>query len=65
MWMVLISYHIIIMHIVDFILHIYNTLDQIWVALAANWESTSVMVKIDPPTPLVGLKELQLSPKSH
>ena len=49
--MVLISNHIIIIHIVDVILHIYNTLDQIRVALAANWESTSVMVRIDPQPP--------------
>ena len=46
--MVKISNHIIIIHLVDVILHIYNTLDQIRVALVANWESTSVMVRIDP-----------------
>ena len=63
--MVLVSDHIIIIHHLDVMLHIYNTLEEIQVALAANWESTSVMVKIDPPTPLVGLKELQLSPNSH
>ena len=46
--MVLVSDHIIIMHHLDVMLHIYNTLKEIQVALAANWESTSVMVKIDP-----------------
>ena len=48
MWMMLISDHIIIMHHLDAMLHIYNTLEEIWVALEANWESTSVMVRIDP-----------------
>ena len=46
--MVLIFYHIIIIHPIYVMLHIYNTLDKIRVALASNWESTSVMVKIDP-----------------
>ena len=47
MWMVLISDHIIIIHHVDFMLHIYNTLEKIWVALESNWESTSVVMKFD------------------
>ena len=46
--MVLISDHIIIIHHLDVMLHIYNTLEEIRVALEANWENTSVMVKIDP-----------------
>ena len=46
--MVLITDHIIIIHLVDVILHIYNTLDQIRVALEANWEITSAMMRIDP-----------------
>ena len=46
--MVLVSDHIIIIHHLDVMLHIYNTLEEIQVALAANWKSTSVMVKIDP-----------------
>ena len=49
--MVLISDHIIIIDLVDVILHIYNTLDQIRADLEANWESTSVMVRIDPQAP--------------
>ena len=49
--MALISDHIIIIHHLDFMLHIYNTLEEIRVALEANWESTSVMVKIDPQPP--------------
>ena len=49
--MVLVSDHIIIIHHLDVMLHIYNTLEEIRVALAANWESTSVMVKIDPQPP--------------
>ena len=49
--MVLIFYHIIIMHPMDVMLHIHNTLDKIRVALAANWESTSVMMRfyLNPP----------------
>ena len=49
--MVLVSDHIIIIHHLDVMLHIYNTLEEIQVTLAANWESTSVMVKIDPQPP--------------
>ena len=49
--MVLVFYHIIIIHHLDVMLHIYNTLEEIQVALVANWESTSVMVKIDPEPP--------------
>ena len=49
--MVLISDHITIIHLLDVILHIYNTLDQIRVDLVANWESTSVMVRINPQPP--------------
>ena len=45
--MVLISDHVIIIHHLDVMLHIYNTLGKIRVALAANWESTSVMMKFD------------------
>ena len=45
--MVLIAYHIIIIHIVDSMVHIYNTLDKIRVALVAKWESTSVMMRFD------------------
>ena len=45
--MVLISNHIIIIHDLDVILHIYNTLEKIQVALEANWKSTSVMMKFD------------------
>ena len=47
MWMVLIDDHIIIIHNLDVILHIYNTFEKIWVALEVNWESTSVMMKFD------------------
>ena len=47
----LISDHITIIHNLDVMLHIYNTLEEIRVALAANWESTSVMVRIDPQSP--------------
>ena len=49
--MVLITDHIIIIHILDAMVHIYNTLDKIRVALAANWESTSVMMRIEPQAP--------------
>ena len=49
--MVLISDHIIIIHPIYIMLHIYNKLDKIRLALAANWESASVMVKIDPQPP--------------
>ena len=49
--MVLISDHIIIIPIVDVVLHIYNTLDQILVSLEANWEITSLMMRIDPQPP--------------
>ena len=49
--MPLVSDHIIITHHLDVMLHIYNTLEEIQVALEANWESTSVMVKIDPQPP--------------
>ena len=45
--MVLIFDHIIIINIVDFIVYIYNTLDKIHEALAANWICTCVMVKND------------------
>ena len=46
--MVLISDHTIIMNHLDVMLHIFNIFEEIRVALAANWESTSVMVKVDP-----------------
>ena len=49
--MVLISDHIIIIHHLYFMLHVYNTLEEIQVALETNWESISVMVKIDPQPP--------------
>ena len=49
--MVLVSNHIIIIQHLDVMLHIYNTLEEIQVAMASNWESTSVMVKIDPQPP--------------
>ena len=49
--MVLISDHIIIIHHLDVMLHIYITLEEIGVDLEANRESTSVMVKIDPNPP--------------
>ena len=49
--MVLISGHIIIIHPIDIMLHIYHTLDKIQVALESNWESTSVMMRIDRNTP--------------
>ena len=49
--MVLISDHIIIIPPIDVMLHIYNTLDKIRVALAVNWENTSVMMRIDPNPP--------------
>ena len=49
--MVLISDHITIIHPIYVMLHIYNTLDKIQVALAASWESTSVMMRIDPNPP--------------
>ena len=49
--MVLVSDHIIIIHHLDVMLHIYNTLEEIQVALEYNWESTSVIVKIDPQPP--------------
>ena len=45
--MVLITDNIIIMHPLDYMVQIYNTLDKIRVALATNWESTSVMMRID------------------
>ena len=45
--MVLIAYHIIIIHLIDAMVQIYNTLDKIRVALEANWESTSVMMRFD------------------
>ena len=45
--MVLIYDYIIIIHHLDVMLKIYNTLDKIRVALATNWKSTSVMMKID------------------
>ena len=47
MLMVLISDHIIIIHIVDVIGYIYNTLDKIHEALEANWSWTCVMVRFD------------------
>ena len=49
--MVLISGHIIIIHHLYVMLQIYNTLEEIQVALVANWESISVMVRIDPKPP--------------
>ena len=49
--MVLVSDHIIIIHHLDVMLHIYNTFEEIRVALVPNWESTSIMVKIDPQPP--------------
>ena len=49
--MVLVSNHIIIIHHLDVMLHIYNTLEEIRVALESNRESTTVMVKIDPQSP--------------
>ena len=49
--MVLIYDHIIIIHLVDVIFQIYKTLDQIRVDLVANWEGTSVMMRIDPQAP--------------
>ena len=49
--MVLVSDHIIIIHHLDVMLHIYNALEKIQVALVANWESTSVMMRIDPNPP--------------
>ena len=45
--MVIIYDHIIILHHLDVMLHIYNTLVKIRVALEADWESTSVMMKFD------------------
>ena len=45
--MVLITDHIIIICPLDAMLHIYNTLDKIQVALETNWESTSVMMRFD------------------
>ena len=47
MWMVLISDHIIIIYHLDVMLHIYNTLEKIWVPLAANWEGTNVIMRFD------------------
>ena len=49
--MVLVSDHIISIHHLDFMLHIYNALEEIRVALQSNWESTNVMMKIDPQPP--------------
>ena len=49
--MVIISEHIIFIHHLDVMLHIYNTLEEIRVALEANWESTSVVARIDPQPP--------------
>ena len=49
--MVIIYDHIITIHHLDVMLHIYNTLEEIRVPLAANWESMSVMVRIDPQPP--------------
>ena len=45
--MVLITYHIIIIHLIDVIVYIYNTLDKLHVALESNWSCTCVMVKND------------------
>ena len=45
--MVLITDHIIILHLVDVIVHIYNTLEKICDALEANWSCTCVMVRFD------------------
>ena len=45
--MVLVTDLIIIIHILDAMVHIYNTLDKIRVSLEANWESTSVMMRFD------------------
>ena len=49
--MVLIYDHIIIIHHLHVMLHIYNILDKIRVALESNWEITSVMMRIDPNSP--------------
>ena len=45
--MVLIIDHIIIVHLVDGMVHIYNTLEKNREALEANWICTCVMVRID------------------
>ena len=45
--MVLITDHIITVYLVDVIVYIYNTLEKICEALAANWSCTCVMVKND------------------
>ena len=45
--MVLIDDNIIIIHHLDVMLHIYNTLDKIQVDLAANLECTNVMMRFD------------------
>ena len=47
----IVSYRIIIIHHLYVMLHIYNTLEEIRVALETHWESTSVMVRIDPQPP--------------
>ena len=49
----IISDHIIIIHNLYVILHIYNKLIKIRVDLVVNWESTSVMMKFDLNPPLV------------
>ena len=49
--MVLVTDHIIIIHPLDAMVHIYNTLYKIRVALEANWESTSVLMRFDLNTP--------------
>ena len=43
----LITDHIISVHLVDVMVHIYNTLDKIREARGANWESTCVMMRFD------------------
>ena len=45
--MVLITDHIITVHILVVMVHIYRTLDKIHEALEANWESTSVMMRFE------------------
>ena len=45
--MVLITNHIITLHLVDVMVHFYNTVDKIHEAQGANWECTCGMVIFD------------------
>ena len=61
----LISNHYITAHLVDVMVHTYNTLETICEAQEANWKCTCVMVRFDLNPPLGGPMELQLTLNSH